>query len=84
MRSRCFAAATKSSDFAASSMALRASSIRVSKVPCNAFAVGVALSVVANIRGIDFSDYDYIVFDEFIASAGERPIKNEFQAFLNF
>ena len=47
-------------------------------------AVGVALSVVANIRGIDFSDYDYIVFDEFIASAGERPIKNEFHAFLNF
>ena len=47
-------------------------------------AVGVALSVVANIRGIDFSDYDYIVFDEFIASDGERPIKNEFQAFLNF
>lgn len=47
-------------------------------------AVGVALSVVANVRGIDFSDYDYIVFDEFIASIGERPIKNEFQAFLNF
>lgn len=48
------------------------------------YAVGVALSVVANIRGIDFSDYDYIVFDEFIASSGERPIKNEFSAFLNF
>lgn len=47
-------------------------------------AVGVALSVVANVRGIDFSDYDYIVFDEFIASIGERPIKNEFTAFLNF
>lgn len=47
-------------------------------------AVGVALSVVANIRGVDFSDFDYIVFDEFIASDGERPIKNEFQAFLNF
>ena len=47
-------------------------------------AAGVALSVVANIRGIDFSDYDYIVFDEFIASIGERPIKNEFSAFLNF
>ena len=47
-------------------------------------AAGVALSVVANVRGIDFSDYDYIVFDEFIASIGERPIKNEFQAFLNF
>ena len=47
-------------------------------------AVGVALSVVANIRGVDYSDYDYIVFDEFISSDGERPIKNEFQAFLNF
>ena len=47
-------------------------------------AVGVALSVVANIRGVDYSDYDFIVFDEFIASDGERPIKNEFQAFLNF
>lgn len=47
-------------------------------------AVGVALSVVANLRGIDFSDFNYIVFDEFIASVGERPIKNEFQAFLNF
>ena len=47
-------------------------------------AAGVALSVVANIRGIDFSDYEYIVFDEFIASIGERPIKNEFSAFLNF
>lgn len=47
-------------------------------------AVGVALSVVANIRGIDFSDYKYIVFDEFIANIGERPIKDEFNAFLNF
>ena len=47
-------------------------------------AVGVALSVVANIRGVDYSDYDYIVFDEFISSDGERPIKNEFNAFLNF
>lgn len=46
--------------------------------------VGVALSVVANIRGVDYSDYDYIVFDEFISSEGERPIRNEFQAFLNF
>ncbi len=47
-------------------------------------AVGIALSVVANIRGIDFSDYDYILFDEFIPADGERPIKNEFEAFLNF
>ena len=47
-------------------------------------AVGVALSVVANVRGVDYSDYNYIVFDEFISSDGERPIRNEFQAFLNF
>lgn len=47
-------------------------------------AVGVALSVVANVRGVDYSDMEYIVFDEFIASDGERPIKNEFAAFLNF
>lgn len=47
-------------------------------------AVGVALSVVANVRGTDYSDYDYIVFDEFIADIGERPIKNEFKAFENF
>lgn len=49
-----------------------------------AASVGVALSVVANVRGVDYSDINYIVFDEFIASDGERPIKNEFQAFLNF
>lgn len=47
-------------------------------------AVGLALSVVANIRGIDLSDYNYIVFDEFIASIGEHPIKNEYTAFQNF
>lgn len=47
-------------------------------------ATGVALSVIANVRGVDYSDYDYIVFDEFISSDGERPIKNEFMAFLNF
>ncbi|MBO5839672.1 MAG: phage DNA encapsidation protein [Bacteroidales bacterium] len=47
-------------------------------------AVGVALSVVANVRGTDYSDFDYIVFDEFIANIGERPIKNEFKAFENF
>ena len=47
-------------------------------------AVGVALSVVANIRGVDYSDIDYIVFDEFIPSDTERPIKNEFAAFQNF
>lgn len=45
---------------------------------------GAALSTVATIRGSDFSDVDVIVFDEFIAMAGERPIKNEVIAFLNF
>lgn len=47
-------------------------------------AVGVALSTVATIRGIDFSDFNYIVFDEAIAMIGEKPLKNEFEAFLNF
>ena len=47
-------------------------------------ALGLALSVMANFRGVDFSDYDFIVFDEFIASEGERPIKGEFKAFENF
>lgn len=47
-------------------------------------AVGVALSTVATIRGVDFSDYNYILFDEAVAMVGEKPIKNEFEAFLNF
>lgn len=47
-------------------------------------AVGVALSTVATVRGIDFSDFRYIVFDEAIAMIGEKPIRNEFEAFLNF
>ena len=47
-------------------------------------ALGVALSTVANVRGFDYSNYDLIVFDEAIASDGERPIQHEFNAFLNF
>ena len=47
-------------------------------------AVGVALSTVATIRGVDFSDYNYILFDEAVAMVGEKPIKNEFEAILNF
>ena len=39
---------------------------------------------MATIRGIDFSDFNYIVFDESIAMVGEKPIKQEFEAFLNF
>ena len=47
-------------------------------------AIGVALSTVATIRGFDFSGYDYIVFDEAVPMTGEKPVKNEFEAFLNF
>lgn len=47
-------------------------------------ALGVALSTVANVRGFDYSNFDMIVFDEAIASDGERPIQREFNAFLNF
>lgn len=45
---------------------------------------GVALSTVATIRGADYSHIECIVFDEYIAMIGERPIKGEVQAFLNF
>lgn len=47
-------------------------------------ACGVSLSTVATVRGVDFSDYDMIVFDEAVPMAGEKPIKNEFDTFLNF
>jgi hypothetical protein len=47
-------------------------------------AVGVSLSTVATVRGIDFSEFDYILFDEAIPMIGEKPIKNEFDTFLNF
>ncbi|MBQ1441944.1 MAG: phage DNA encapsidation protein [Clostridia bacterium] len=47
-------------------------------------ALGVALSTFATVRGADYSDIDYIVFDEAIAMIGEKPINNEFTAFLNF
>lgn len=47
-------------------------------------AVGVALSTVATIRGVDFSGYNLIVFDEAVPMTGEKPIKNEFECFLNF
>lgn len=47
------------------------------------FALGLALSTLATVRGVDFSGYDYIVFDEAVAMANERPIKNEFSTLLN-
>ena len=42
-----------------------------------------ALNTFANIRGIDFSDVDYIVFDECIAEPHVRKIKNEGMALAN-
>ena len=47
-------------------------------------AVGMALSVVANMRGMDFSEMDTIVYDEAVGNAGEREVKDEFNVFLNF
>ena len=42
-----------------------------------------ALSTFANLRSIDLSDVDIIIYDEFIKQTDERPIKNEATAFLN-
>lgn len=42
-----------------------------------------ALSTISNIRGFDASDVDLLIMDEFIPERHERPIKNEFDAFLN-
>lgn len=50
----------------------------------NLYSLGVALSTVANVRGFDYSQFDLIIFDEAIASEGERPIPHEFSVFLNF
>jgi len=47
-------------------------------------ACGVSLSTVANVRGVDFTGYNLIVFDEAVPMEGEKPIKNEFDTFLNF
>lgn len=47
-------------------------------------ALGASLSTVATVRGFDFSGFNYIVFDECVPMAGEKPIKSEFDAFLNF
>ena len=43
----------------------------------------LALSTVHNIRGFDLSDVDILIFDEFIPEAHERPISDEYNAFLN-
>lgn len=43
----------------------------------------LALSTVHNIRGFDLSDVDIMIFDEFIPETHERPIPDEYSAFLN-
>lgn len=43
----------------------------------------LALSVIHNVRGIDLSDVEIVVYDEFIPERHERPIKDEYNAFLN-
>lgn len=43
----------------------------------------LALSTVANIRGFDASDVEYLVYDEFIGEKHEKPISSEGTAFLN-
>lgn len=42
-----------------------------------------ALSTVANIRGLDASDCELLLYDEFIPEKHERPLKNEASAFFN-
>ena len=44
---------------------------------------GVALSTISSIRGIDFSDCDVCIYDEFIPEKHVRRIKNEGTALLN-
>jgi len=43
----------------------------------------LALSTVANIRGFDASDVDFLIYDEFIGEKHEKPIRSEGTAFLN-
>lgn len=45
--------------------------------------VALSLSTIKNIRSLDFSDTDLIIFDEFIKSLNEKPIKNEFFNFID-
>lgn len=49
----------------------------------NPVCVGVALSTIAAIRGFDASDYDCILYDEFIPELHERKIAHEDSALFN-
>lgn len=44
---------------------------------------GVALSTIAKIRGIDFSDSDDMIYDEFIPEKHIKRMRNEADALLN-
>lgn len=44
---------------------------------------GVALSTISTIRGVDFSDCDVCIYDEFIPEKHVRRIKNEGTALFN-
>lgn len=46
--------------------------------------INLSLSTFANIRGIDFSDINYAVYDEFIAEPHVRKLKAEGMAVANF
>lgn len=49
----------------------------------NPFCLCTALSVVSNLRGFSQEDCKYLIFDEFIPQAEERPFKAEGEALLN-
>lgn len=44
---------------------------------------GAALSTFYNVRGVDFSDVEIIIYDEFIPENSARPIKEEFKSLMN-
>lgn len=62
-----------------------AGEIRDGSVEAAGLPVGyaVALSTIHNVRGIDLSDVEIIIYDEYIPEPHERPIKDEYLAFLN-
>ena len=43
----------------------------------------LALSTMHNVRGIDLSNVDIVIYDEFIPEPHERPIPHEYMAWLN-
>lgn len=41
----------------------------------------LALSTIGNVKGVDFSDVDLIIYDEFIPQRSSRPIRDEGRCF---